>query len=293
MIAGIDHVVILVNDLAQASTHYKALGFTVVPGGTHADGATHNALIIFQDSSYLELLQFLREAPEHRWWRHVVHGEGLIDWALLPTTIADDVQAAQQAGLHLDGPLPGGRLRPDGKQVEWQMAFPPSPDLPFLCGDVTPRTLRVPEGDHRTHPNGVLGIAGVVVAVNHIDTSVTHYRALLQVADETRTGNTGATELPQPIIPELGARIALLPAGNAAIMLAQPGGALLFRALTDDEETTISMPSTGPLTTALAERGEGLYSLALRVSTGRDTGYDTLLHNPTNTHGVRVELIAE
>jgi hypothetical protein len=31
--------------------------------------------------------------------------------------------------------------------------------LPFWCGDVTPRSLRVPEGAHRQHANGVQGIA--------------------------------------------------------------------------------------------------------------------------------------
>ena len=94
MIRAIDHIVILVNDLQAAIDDYAALGFSVAPGGTHADGATHNALIIFADDTYLELIAFLREAPTHYWWRHVASGEGLIDYALLPSAIADDVAAA-------------------------------------------------------------------------------------------------------------------------------------------------------------------------------------------------------
>ncbi len=66
MIKGIDHVVILVKDLAQATADYTELGFTVVPGGEHSDGASHNALIAFADGSYIELFAFKREAPEHR-----------------------------------------------------------------------------------------------------------------------------------------------------------------------------------------------------------------------------------
>src|SRR4051794_8519489 len=49
MIRAIDHVVILVNDLAATVADYTALGFTVTPGGEHTGGATHNALVVFAD----------------------------------------------------------------------------------------------------------------------------------------------------------------------------------------------------------------------------------------------------
>ena len=41
----LDHVVILVAELEAAIANYSALGFAVQRGGTHADGATHNALV--------------------------------------------------------------------------------------------------------------------------------------------------------------------------------------------------------------------------------------------------------
>ena len=58
MISAIDHIVILVHDLEAAVRDYTALGFTVVPGGEHADGRSRNALIAFADGSYLELIAF-------------------------------------------------------------------------------------------------------------------------------------------------------------------------------------------------------------------------------------------
>ncbi|MCW5883173.1 MAG: VOC family protein, partial [Anaerolineae bacterium] len=61
MLKGIDHIVILVHDLAQAQADYAALGFTVVPGGEHTGGATHNARVAFADGSYVELLAFKRD----------------------------------------------------------------------------------------------------------------------------------------------------------------------------------------------------------------------------------------
>lgn len=179
MIRALDHMVILVNNLTLASAHYTRLGFTVTPGGKHADGATHNALVVFPDNTYLELLAFLRPTPEHRWWHHAAHGEGLIDFALLPDAIDQDVADARDRGLALAGPIAGGRLRPDGQRVAWQSALPDTPDLPFLCGDVTPRTLRVPEGSARRHTNGATGIAAVVVAVADLAASAARYRALL------------------------------------------------------------------------------------------------------------------
>ena len=121
MIKGIDHVVILVKDLAEATADYTGLGFTVLPGGEHVDGASHNALIAFADGSYIELLAFKKEAPGHRWWPKATNeargGEGLIDFALLPTEIENDISAARERGLAYQGPVPGGRLRPDGQAV--------------------------------------------------------------------------------------------------------------------------------------------------------------------------------
>lgn len=180
MIKAIDHIVILVKDLAQASADYAALGFTVIPGGEHTGGATHNSLVAFADGSYLELIAFKREAPEHRWWQYTLsHGEGLIDFALLPTDIENDLLAARQRGLEIEGPFPGGRERPDGQQIKWQTGAPLTPDLPFLCADVTPRELRVPSGDAWVHPNGVTAIARLGVVTHDLPASIEHYNALL------------------------------------------------------------------------------------------------------------------
>jgi catechol 2,3-dioxygenase-like lactoylglutathione lyase family enzyme len=187
MIHAIDHVVILVHDLATATNDYAALGFTVTPGGVHADGATHNALVAFADGSYLELIAFRRAAPDHIWWRHTTNGEGLIDFALLPDAIDEDVAAARLRGLDMTGPFSGGRERPDGVRIAWKTARPATPDLPFLCGDVTPRDLRVPTGAARLHPNGVTGIARVLVATRDLAVSAARYRALLGIEGTTVT----------------------------------------------------------------------------------------------------------
>ncbi len=247
MALTLDHVVILVADLGAAIRDYAALGFTVQPGGTHADGATHNALVVFGDGSYLELIAFLQPDAPHRWgaWARRGH-EGFIDFALLPDSVPRVVEAARGRGLAYEGPIAGGRLRPDGQRLEWQIGTPPTPDLPFLCGDLTPRALRVPEGDVRVHPNGVRGVAAVTVAVADLDDSLARYRALLgsQADDGTQALS----------LPGLGLRLAMLGLGPTALLLAAPG--------TDERDGAA-------LRQCLATRGEGPIGLALRGPAGR------------------------
>lgn len=207
----LDHLVILVSNLEAAVADYAALGFTVTLGGTHADGATHNALIAFQDGTYLELLAFLRPAPEHRWWRFAETGEGLIDFALLPDNTARVIAQARSRGLAMTGPIDGGRLRPDGQELRWQTGLPPEAGLPFLCGDVTPSNLRVPEGAARAHANQAIGIAGLTVVVDDAQRAAAQYAALIGIE-------------PPPIVAltPLPLRVAVFALEHTAITLVQP-----------------------------------------------------------------------
>ena len=66
MLTAIDHLVIAVPDLAAAIKTYRDLGFSVVPGGRHTGVGTDNALIVFRDASYLELVGFYEPRPDHR-----------------------------------------------------------------------------------------------------------------------------------------------------------------------------------------------------------------------------------
>ncbi len=255
---SVDHVVIVVAELGIAVEAYRAMGFAVTPGGEHEGLGTHNALIVLDDDSYLELIAFRdpsawrksssTSAVARRMGRWAV-GEGLVDFALLPTQIAEDVEAARRRGLALEGPLEGGRLRPDGQRVAWQVAFPDGWDVPFLCGDVTARPLRAPTGAARQHANGAVGLLVVTVVVQEIERSVARYGALLGVE------------------PEPGGAMFLV--GGTTISLVSPRG------------------SGDPLHERLAQQGEG--PLALRLRT-RDAAEARVL-DPEETGGVTIELV--
>lgn len=250
MSLSIDHIVILVSDLETAQADYTALGFKVVPGGEHTGGATHNALIAFADGSYFELIAFKQPAPEHRWWRYNVLGEGLIDFALLPSTIESDVAAARQRGLAIEGPVAGGRLRPDGQEIKWQNATPATPDLPFMCGDVTPRNLRVPAGEAWQHPNDVKGVGAITVAVSNLEVSTAYYQALLGIEPQATNAPHGE-----------GQRRVAFPLGSAFIILAEPVG-------------------DSWLTERLQQHGEGPCAITLLAD-------NPVNLDATKTHGVR------
>ena len=191
----LDHAVIAVHDLARASEDFRALGFTVTPGGEHPGRTSHNALVVFDDGAYIEIIAWRAPAPQERWWRTLqAHGEGLVDHALLPGAVGPALAAAHARGLDtLRGPIPGGRHRPDGTHIAWESARHDTPDVPFLCADLTPRALRVPEGAARRHANGATGAARVRVAAQDLERSAARWRALLgpQVPVHVLPGTAG------------------------------------------------------------------------------------------------------
>ena len=190
----LDHIVIAVQDLATTVQDFRQLGFTVTLGGAHPGRSTHNALIAFQDGAYFELIAWQQADPTHPWWPKLQQfGEGIVDFALLPSNTETVVAQALSRGLPYQTPVRGGRLRPDGVQLQWNNARPASADLPFLCGDLTPRTLRVPQGAAQQHANGATGVARLHIATHDLTTSLQRYRALLGDVSVTHLHATQAT----------------------------------------------------------------------------------------------------
>ncbi|KID67841.1 uncharacterized protein G6M90_00g094430 [Metarhizium brunneum] len=181
----LDHVVVLVSHatLVQLPSRLQHV-LAISPGGTHADGATTNKLILFEDGFYIELIAFVDGLdPElrkkHRWGREKENT--VIDWAY---TLGHEEQfeavreRVRRAGasIHYTAPEPGGRTRDDGTVLEWAVATAQHDGggavqpgkLPFWCFDRTPRHLRVPyeQDPLRTrHPCGARGISAIRVVV--------------------------------------------------------------------------------------------------------------------------------
>ena len=193
MITGIDHIVIMVSDLETATRQWSAVGFNVIPGGKHPRG-THNALIAFQDGSYLELIAFWEpDYDAHKWHRFRDTGIGLIDHALGSSDLAAEVVALADRGIRYDGPNPGARSRPDGVELAWRTAQPAGYDdhgLPFLIDDVSDRSLRVPGGSDAMQENGVIGVKQLQIVAADYEGVANHYAKI--TGTEPASGDDGS-----------------------------------------------------------------------------------------------------
>ncbi|KAF5386834.1 hypothetical protein D9615_002017 [Tricholomella constricta] len=187
----LDHIVHLTppGSVQATSEQFRELGFNVIPGGTHADGFTANALVasILADGVYIELISFIHPpsyyppgSPErkardtHEWASKI---PGWIDFAFLgngslTTRISDIIndRAKQDGSGAFYGPeWAAGRRRPDGKVLKWVISAPSPEDkrgtLPFFCGDITPRDWRVPTDppSNTEHPSTAQGISYIVI----------------------------------------------------------------------------------------------------------------------------------
>ncbi|HEY2992990.1 MAG TPA: VOC family protein [Methylomirabilota bacterium] len=203
MLHAVDHLVIAVPDLAAAVASYRDLGFTVVAGGRHPGAGTDNALIVFRDTSYLELLGFHEPRRDHRWWTPLSRGGGLVDFCLQTDDLAGDAKTLRQAGVEMSELGRGDRRRPDGVEVRWIWALARGAHrgvAPFLLAEDGPRDERVPR--ERAHANGVTGIGVVTVAVDDLPSVRRWYAAAL--------GSTGQ-DLAFPELGAVGARFAVGP----------------------------------------------------------------------------------
>jgi hypothetical protein len=209
----LDHIILLIPHEQLANPPlWITKNFTLTPGGRHAGGKTENKLICFRDGSYIELIAFINDDPKHReghWW-----GEkkfGIVDFAFTnsigdASTHFSELQR-RLSKLHLDQapveyqpPIAGGRRRPDGQEVKWEVTFPrvdtgyQRGELPFFCDDATPRSLRAPLSEQNvTHPNEAYGIKSIniYVPMGKINPLTEAYSAITGVENTSKEKSEG------------------------------------------------------------------------------------------------------
>lgn len=184
-----DHAIIAVQDLQRAKEDYTDMGFTVLDGGEHADGATHNALICFEDGTYLELLALTGrpsnspKVASYADW--LAKGGGLIGYALLSDDLEADVKALRANGIKVGDIQTGGRMTMDGVELKWKSASLDGTISPFFIEDVTPRENRVPNDvDAITHPNQISGVVEVGLLVGDMPKMTDFYSAIVDGSGE-------------------------------------------------------------------------------------------------------------
>jgi catechol 2,3-dioxygenase-like lactoylglutathione lyase family enzyme len=167
-VLGLDHVVILVRDLADATARLGRLGFRPTPRGVHsAHMGTANSTILFGDGTYLEALGVLQPTEDNLAVRSVLaEREG--PYGLAFKTDDADAAAAEFAkagfgpGVALEFARPV-ELRSGPRDATFRVARTEPQHTPgtwlFVCQHRTPEVTW--RADYIEQPNGAHGIAEV------------------------------------------------------------------------------------------------------------------------------------
>jgi hypothetical protein len=169
----IDHVTIAGPDLTAMERAFAASGLHTDYGGPHSNGVTHMALLGFDDGSYIELISFLEPGSKETvfWSRHIAGNGGPCGWAVQADDVAAEAARIAALGVTVKGPNYMNRRRPDGKLVEWELAFlgdqGAGANLPFIIKDITPREWRVLPS--ASVAGRLAGVAKVILGVENLE----------------------------------------------------------------------------------------------------------------------------
>ncbi len=200
-IQGIDHVVVLVQDLDSARDAYARMGFTLTPRGFHTLGSQNHCIMFGRD--YIELLAVPKPHPAMQYFSDFLAvGEGLAAIALA-TANADGAHAELAgSGIAADSPLDFSRPVDRLGDARFRIVQLPPDRTPgcrmFLCQHYTRELVWRPE--YRTHSVGVTEIAAMAV----VGAESAGYESVLgeraQPIDEGVRINTGSA--PIAVCPE-------------------------------------------------------------------------------------------
>ncbi|HEY6252914.1 MAG TPA: VOC family protein [Candidatus Angelobacter sp.] len=140
--ADLDHILLGANDLDHGiEWMQERSGLRALFGGVHPGRGTRNALLSLGPRRYLEIIApdpqqaSATSGNEMANGLRALHEPRLIGWAAHTDDLARLVQKAAAAGIAIEGPRDGSRVRPDGKTLQWS-AFTLKKDfdgvLPFF-----------------------------------------------------------------------------------------------------------------------------------------------------------------
>lgn len=164
---GIDHAVVVVNDLDAAAAIWRRLGFTLTPRGVHSDfvGTANHCIMLTDD--YVELLAIRKSTPANAHWRKLLLAqEGL--GALAFATYDADLAQGEIAGRGFDPAepmefarpvdLPGGPSEAAFRVVRMPLDTVPGLGV-FVCHHKTREAVW--RAEWQRHANGATGIVHV------------------------------------------------------------------------------------------------------------------------------------
>jgi len=136
--AALDHFIFSSVDLAAGVDLIAGTtGVTAAPGGPHPGVGTHNALLTFDDETYLEIIAIDPSQPEPGRTRPFRLDERLeprlAGFAIHPTegdSIDSLAALMREGGFDPGAVMPMSRKHPDGHMVEWRLTYGGEPEPP-------------------------------------------------------------------------------------------------------------------------------------------------------------------
>jgi glyoxalase-like protein len=176
---NVDHAGICAYELQPLQKVFAGLGLETIYGGAHATGGTHNALLGFDDGSYLELIapnpDSAVKTKSHDYDALKPDRAQTCFWASGSRNILNDVLRLRKLGFDIESPQLGSRKRPDGILVVWDTAafdLKSGGDiLPFIIQDRGLRSIRI-QPSPSVAGSELRGIEWVVTGVKDLDASV-------------------------------------------------------------------------------------------------------------------------
>jgi hypothetical protein len=194
-ISGIDHAIVGVRELEDATNLFRLLGFTPTPRGRHIGWGTANYCIMFPDN-YLELLGIVDPAQfTNNLDRFLSMREGLLGFAFGTQDAFTAATLLRENGIAADGPKDLSRLLelPEGEVMpRFSLVMLPPDATPglstFVCQHLTPKLIRRPEWLH--HANGATGLTALTAVVEEPPALADAYERLFGPGSCTFTDDT-------------------------------------------------------------------------------------------------------
>ena len=182
---GIDHAMLVVEDLSSAKAQFERLGFMVTARADHGHTGTANHLIIFE-RNYIELLGIAKPGPDSEMFRLALEQrEGYWLTALRTDDASAEHTHLAHVGVETDPPQTWSRAlnleNPD--MVSFSTLFIPPLATPeagfFYCQHHNRQTVLSPE--LANHANGAVAVTGAIVVTDCLDTLTAPYQHLFGV----------------------------------------------------------------------------------------------------------------
>lgn len=229
----LDHVILLTPRLDAAVRAFELAGFTVFGGGQFPPSVPlHNALVVFQNDLYIELLGV--RSPLRRLGACGLRHIGLLEHRLRERPLAERrilALTGQPAGfadlcvrvsdIELEALPELSRCRwetcamqratPSGALAEWDLAFPEDVRLPFVIRDRTPREVRIPPAPR--HPNALGTIDSLECSIFDLRAVAPAYQRLFGYGPEeqlvSREVTVALSERSTPAWPHIDIKVTL------------------------------------------------------------------------------------